>query len=237
MSQIAFGTTPHPEDWLSHTARPELNGKRLGVLAHTWFKPEKADQLEPIFGTITDIAVEEPTCLVLDANQSLQDPLHNMMYEEWQDYDEFFETQLKRPYRMAFLRWLMPVMSAPIAAEFYEVLHRDGDFGSGSATVVLSGKIPNAAADEASRLGATYVKALLTDVSCAGASVIRSLNDPTHFVVVERWRDRAEIGCNLEDHPARKDYVSGMAAMTQSGRLNAETFRVHHNPGRFEITN
>lgn len=241
MGHIASATTPHPDGWLAHTPRPELAGKRLGVLAHTWFKPDQVDQMALVFRTITDIAIEEPTGRALDANVSLQDPLHNMMYEEWEDYDEFFTVQLTRPYRMAFLRWLIPVMSAPISAEFYEIIGHSGAFTSGETagegTVVLSQKVGESHAGKAQELAAAFVADIGADSACVGASAMRSLNDPNHFVVVERWKTAGDIGINLDDHPIRASYATAMAALTDGQGMTAETYHVYYNPGRFPMPN
>lgn len=235
---IKFATTPHPDGWLEHTPRPELKGKRLGVLAHTWFKPNTVDQMGPIFRTITDIAVEEPTGLALDANVSLQDPLHNMMYEEWEDYDEFFQTQLTRPYRMAFLRWLVPVMAAPISAEFYEVIGQSGAFeageNAGTGTIVLSAKVNAGDVQSAAQLATDYATQIAQDDKCRAATAMKSLNDPTHFVVVERWADVTDIGTNLCDVPAREAYAAAISKLADR-EITAETYAVHYNPGRFPM--
>lgn len=237
MSQITLATTPHPDAWLEHSRRPEMKGRRLGILAHTWFKPDQADQMGPIFKTITDIAVEEPTGLALDANVSLQDPLHNMMYEEWEDYDEFFTTQLTRPYRMAFLRWLIPVMAAPISAEFYEVIGQSGGFVSGAnagkGTVVLSAKVKDGAREDVCKLAVAYVEALDAHDRCKGAAAMLSLNDPDHVVVVERWLEAEDVSNDLTALPDRADYATAIADLGQAP--TAETFRVHYNPGRFPM--
>lgn len=237
MGQIPLATTPHPDGWLPHTPRPEMKGKRLGILAHTWFKPDHVDQMGPIFRKITDIAVEELTGLALDANVSLQDPLHNMMYEEWENYDEFFSTQLTRPYRMAFLRWLLPVMSVPISAEFYEVIERSGAFVSGEhagvGTIVLSAKVPEAKRDEAHHLTSRYACALDAEADCKGATAMHSLNDPDHFVVVERWATSDNVSVDLTALATRAAYADAVSAL--GAHLTAETFRVYYNPGRFPM--
>ncbi|WP_342078642.1 antibiotic biosynthesis monooxygenase [Yoonia sp. SS1-5] len=236
MNAIPLKTTPHPSDWPAHTPRPEMKGKHLGVLAHTWFQPDKVDQMGPVFRTITDIAIEEPTGLALDANVSLQDPLHNMMYEEWEDYDEFFAVQLTRPYRMAFLRWLIPVMSAPISAEFYEIIGRAGRFASGdqggTGTLVLSIKL-DAAVDAKARDQATdYLSTINADPDCCAATAMVSLNDPAHLVVVERWKTADAFAAGPSANATRDAFASGFGP---SSAISAETYQVHYNPGRFEM--
>jgi quinol monooxygenase YgiN len=232
---IEMTTTPHPDGWLEYMPRPDLECKQLGVLAHTWFKTDTVDQMGPVFRTITDIAVEEPTGIALDANVSLQNPLHNMMYEEWESYDEFFTVQLGRPYRMAFLRWLIPVMAAQISAEFYEIVARAGSFSKGDGTSVLSMKVDAGSETEAQATCAAYVTQITDEAACLGVTAMRSLNDPLHFVVVERRDDPADLGMNLSDLSARETFAGAISALGGNRNMTAETYRVHYNPERFEM--
>lgn len=56
-----------------------------------------------------------------------------MVYEEFADDAEFFTVQLDRPYRKAFLRWLLPIIAKPISLEFCEVVMGTGDIETGEA--------------------------------------------------------------------------------------------------------
>jgi quinol monooxygenase YgiN len=138
---------------------------------------------------------------------------------------------------MAFLRWLLPVMSAPISAEFYEVIAQSGGFvageGAGEGTVVLSAKVDAAHQTSAAQLATDYVQTLDADPACKGATAMQSLNDPNHFVVVERWAETDDVAKDLNALPARTAYAAEVVLLGQAP--TAETYRVYYNPGQFEM--
>ncbi|MBT8154677.1 antibiotic biosynthesis monooxygenase [Epibacterium ulvae] len=136
---------------------------------------------------------------------------------------------------MAFLRWLIPVMSKPISAEFYEIIGKSGSFSKGEGTAALSMKVDAGSEADAQAQCADYVAAITSDAGCLGATAMLSLNDPLHFVVVERWENPADLGLNLSDLPARDAFAGAMSSLGSNRNLTAETYRVHHNPGRFEM--
>ena len=70
-----------------------------------------------------DIVIREPTCRLLKAARSLDDPSHHILYEEWDDYDEFVNVQLNREYRRDFAERMSAFTAAKSSVEIFEVVN------------------------------------------------------------------------------------------------------------------
>lgn len=106
--------------------RPDLKNKSIAVFASIYPTPDKHQQTKDILKSVVDIVKNESTCISLKVIQSVCNPDHFMLYEEWCDYDEFFTVQLKRDYRQGFSEKLGAVRGKPSTFEFFEILSESG---------------------------------------------------------------------------------------------------------------
>ena len=106
----------------TYTPSPNLKGKHIGIFANVYPMVTKYDETLEILKFIVDTVQIETTCRTLKATQSTTQPGHFMLYEEWEDYDELFKVQFRRPYRKGFSERLDSVRKESSSVELYEIL-------------------------------------------------------------------------------------------------------------------
>jgi quinol monooxygenase YgiN len=177
---------------MSYKPLPEMKGKCLGVFAQITVRNGEQSSIKEVYKNIVDVAIEEETCTVLSGSQSLVLPNHNLLYEEWTDYDEFFEVQMARPYRMAFLRWYDPLREI-IGPEFTEMFHSSGkhpfNVAFNAYTLVQSVHIASGREEDARQFFIQYIDDVSRDDKNLVANIHQSLNNPQHFLLYEIWSD------------------------------------------------
>lgn len=187
---------PFPDRWLTYKPMPEMKGKCLGVFAQIMAKDGGQKDLREVYQTIIDVAIEEKTAITFSGSQSLVKSNHTMLYEEWKDYDEFFQVQMKRPYRMAFLRWYDPLREA-IGPEFTEMFYSSGKHPSNIAfnayALVQSVHIASGREADARQLFTQYIDDVGQDEQNLFANIHQSLNNRQHFLLYEIWSDFSHL--------------------------------------------
>ena len=101
-----------------------MTNRPIAVVMNLWAKNGTESELAETFKYMMNIVIQEPTCRLLIAERSLQDPLHYILYEELDDYDEFLEVQLKREYRGEFAARMSELRSTESQMEIFELLYR-----------------------------------------------------------------------------------------------------------------
>lgn len=103
-----------------------MNKKSFTIIVHQYAKEGVAEaEIKEAFEYILDIVIKEPTCKLLNLQQSQSDPRQYILYEEWEDYDDFINVQVKRPYRKKFaemqeqLGTEIPAVEAGVWMNFY----------------------------------------------------------------------------------------------------------------------
>ena len=228
-----------PDGWLKYTQRKDMKNKRLGVFAHCFVENGDQPQIKDVYKKIVDIAIEEDTCIVLSASQSLVLPNHNLLYEEWSDYDEFFNVQLKRKYRNAFFRWLDPIRKGPVSPEFTHIFASSGEHPMGIApqnayTSITSAHIEYDNYHTAYLLLNEYVAEAKANGMRAFVNAHQSLNDPNHFLLYEVWLDFSELmTTGIQDNIEIRKKLDGIA-IENSEKSSVELFQVYYDPQKYQ---
>ena len=68
--------------------------------------------------------------MILNAQQSINDPSHLVLYEEWSDYDYFVNIEMKKQIREDFSKKLKTMFGdaprKPSRMEFFEIIYDPG---------------------------------------------------------------------------------------------------------------
>lgn len=232
--------TPYPDNWMSYKPMPQMKGKRLGIFAHVFVQNGQQERIKEIYRSIVDVAIEEKTCLVLSGSQSLVQPNHFLLYEEWTDYDEFFEVQMARTYRNGFIKWIDPIKSAPISPEFTELFHSAGEYPFNIAynayTLVQSVHVKEGQqAEEARRLLSTHVDDVAKDSQNIVATAHQSINNPQHFLLYEVWSDFASLIENELRSERRDALKTRLDELKDQGspEPSLELFQIYYDPDKY----
>lgn len=96
----------------------------ISVVVKFWAKEGSETEMAEAFKYMIDIVIQEQTCRLLKAHRSASDPLHYILYEEWDDYDEFMNVQLQREYRSEFTQIMDRLRAAPIEVEIFDLVYQ-----------------------------------------------------------------------------------------------------------------
>ncbi len=77
-----------------------------------------------------DAMRHEPTFVNTVVHRSVDDPLFFMLYETWLDREDFFNVQMKRPYRAEYEARLPALLSQPREMKIFQPLRSDFVFQS-----------------------------------------------------------------------------------------------------------
>jgi quinol monooxygenase YgiN len=208
---------PYPDRWMSYKPLPEMQGKCLGIFAHIIVRNGEQKAIRDVYRNIVDVATEEETCIVLSGSQSLVMPNHNLLYEEWTDYDEFFEVQMGRPYRKAFLRWYDPLREGIVSPEFTEMFYSSGkhpfNVAFNAYALVQSVHVSIGREDNARRLFMQYIDDVGRDEINLVANIHQSINNPQHFLLYEIWSDFSHLIENELSGDRRSDLEARFNAL------------------------
>ncbi|QIB64977.1 putative quinol monooxygenase [Kineobactrum salinum] len=230
---------PYPDHWMSHKPMPEMKGKCLGIFAHCFVENGAQETIRDVYRTIVDVAIEEKTCTVLSGSQSLVMPNHNLLYEEWTDYDEFFEVQMARTYRKGFLRWLDPIRNGPVSPEFTEMFHSSGKHPFNVAhhayTLVQSVHIAPGREEDARQLFIRHVDDVGQDSKNVLANIHQSLNNPQHFLLYEIWSDFSHLVENELISERRDELQVRFNALKDNALPEPamEIFQIYYDPDKY----
>ena len=101
----------------------------LEVRSHT--KPGCEDEYYAFVQTILDEMRKEPTFINTVCHRDPEDPTSFFMYETWIDREDFFENQMKKPYRLAYEARLPELLRKPREVKVWEPLRGDFIFQNG----------------------------------------------------------------------------------------------------------
>lgn len=232
----------YPNEWLNYKPIDEMKGKPLGVFAHCFVKNGEQDAIKQAYKKIVDVAIEEETCLVLSASQSLVMPNHNLLYEEWTDYDEFFEVQVKRAYRNAFYKWLDPIRSGSISAEFTNIFYSSGrhpvNIASQNAYVLVqSYQLKPTDYEKARQLLKEHIDAISQDERNIFANAHQSINNPDHFLLYEIWEDFSDLIETELHRNSRTNLHQQMnnAHHDENFKSRTELFQIYYDPDKYDL--
>ncbi|SPH21037.1 hypothetical protein ASD8599_01778 [Ascidiaceihabitans donghaensis] len=236
-----MNTVPHPDSWINYKPLPDMKGKRMGVFAHVFVNEGAQEKVKAVYKNIVDVAIEEETCIVLSACTSLVDTKHHLLYEEWTDYDEFFEVQFARTYRKGFMRWLHPIMSHPLSAEFTEILHSTGahphNVAQNAFSLIKSVHIASGNEDDARKMFVEYIDQVGQDSRNLHANIHQSLNNPQHFLLYEVWRDLSYLAKDDMKSERRRElnFHCNELADSELPEPAMEIFQIHYDPKKHEF--
>ena len=231
---------PIPSDWLDYVTRDEMKSNKLGVFAHCFVKDGEQENIKEAYKKIVDIAIEEETCSVLSASKSLVLPNHHLLYEEWLDYDEFFNVQLKRTYRNAFYRWLDPIRNGPVSPEFTRILFSSGAHPievapQNAYSLITSVQIPLCNHEKAHQLLKDHIQEKNKNGKRIFVNAHQSLNEPNHFLIYEIWLDFDELlKSDRQDNQSNsiRNQLGDIAIEKQKG-VSVELFQIYYDPKKY----
>lgn len=232
---VAGQVIPYPSEWIGYQELPAMRGKRLGIISHLFVREGSQPAARGALARVVDIAIQEPTCLVLKAAQSISDPSHFILYEEWADYDEFFTVQLNREYRTDFSAWLGPLGARPAAPEFFEIYHDAGDgttAAGGTFAAISSTLAANNGSEELIRN--EFIGLMDAAAEQPGNKVLvahRSINDPNHFVLYEERPDFDEL-VSVELQRNDPERFSASLRELDAAAPTIEFFEIIYDPGK-----
>lgn len=240
---------PYPTEWYTYKPLPKMEGKQLGITSHLFVKEGMEKMAGDSFKKVIDIVIKESTCVVLKAEQSLNEPTHFILYEEWLDYDEFFSVQLKREYRKDISKWLGPLAARPAGPEFFEVYHdatnpkpkMEISLNEEMFAVISSSHIDNL--DKEIFIRDAFTKLtdeLAKEPSNSKLNAQQSINNSKHFIIYQEWTDY-DYFINVEMKKINREYFSktiakpGACDNNQDKKLFSKTefFKIIYDPGRF----
>lgn len=225
----------YPTEWIGYQELPAMRGKRLGIISHLFVREGSQPAARSALARVVDIAIQEPTCLTLKAAQSISDPSHFILYEEWADYDEFFRVQIDREYRSDFSDWLGPLGAKPAAPEFFEIYYQASDetritgdtFAAISSTLVAN----NSSEEQIKSEFITLMNGVAETPSNRLLVAHRSINDPRHYVLYEEWVDFDQL-VTVELRKSERETFSDSLRELESAAPTMEFFEVFYDPGK-----
>lgn len=230
---------PYPDHWLSYKPRPDMQGKCLGVFAHVFVKNGAQVTIRDVYKNIADVAIEEESCIVLSSAQSLVDTKHNMLYEEWTDYDEFFEVQMSRTYRKGFHKWIDPIKTRPVSPEFTEMFYSSGrhpyNIAYNAFSFVQSIHVSSGSENRVRKLFSQYIDDVARDAGNVYANAHQSLNNPQHFLLYEVWLDFSSLVVNDLKSERRLEFAARFSELADPALPEPamEIFQVYYDPGKY----
>ena len=93
------------------------------VIVWLYIKHGKEEEAKQVIKYMLDTVIQEKTCRNLIAHQDANNKYRFVLYEQWENHDEFLNVQLKRPYRLEFAERMNHIRAEPtkicIYQEFY----------------------------------------------------------------------------------------------------------------------
>ncbi len=232
---VANQVIPYPTEWIGYQELPAMRGKRLGIISHLFVKDGSQPAARGALARVVDIAIREPTCLTLKAAQSISDPSHFILYEEWSDYDEFFTVQLNREYRHDFSAWLGPLGAKPAAPEFFEIYyHAGGETTSGGDTFAAVSSTLVANENSEALIRNEFVGLMNGVAEQPGNRAVvaqQSINEPGHFILYEEWSDLDEL-VSVELQKSSRESFSDRLGKLDGAAPTIELFEIFYDPGK-----
>lgn len=93
-------------------------------------KPGREDEYLALVNAVNDEMRHEATFVNTLLHRSADDPGLFMLYETWRDHDDFFSTQMKRPYRADYETKMPGLLRAPRTMAVFETLRADHSDGT-----------------------------------------------------------------------------------------------------------
>ena len=92
-------------------------------------KPGREDEYLVLVNAVNDAMRNEPTFVNTILHRAADDPTEFMLYETWRDRADFFDVQMKRPYRAEYEARLPDLLRAPRKMQVFEPLRADHSEG------------------------------------------------------------------------------------------------------------
>ena len=93
-------------------------------------KPGCEDEFLAFIHRTNDAMRHEPTFVNTVVHRSADDPGFFMLYETWLDQEDFFNVQMKRPYRAEYEARLPDLLTQPREMKIFQPLSSDFGFRS-----------------------------------------------------------------------------------------------------------
>ncbi|MBQ4827993.1 hypothetical protein J8L84_01720 [Alteromonas sp. MMG017] len=232
---------PYPNDWLAYEPIDFMKNETLGIFAHSFAKNGEQGSIKEAYKKIVDIAIEEQTCSVLSASQSLVLPNHHLLYEEWTDYDEFFDVQVKRNYRNAFYKWLDPIRKGPISPEFTRIFCSSGIHPSDVAAqnayaLIQSYQVEAKDYATAFHLFNDYIVSKNKSEKNTFANAHQSINNPNHFLLYEVWSDFTALIESQQQNYIRAELQQKLERVVSAASAEpcSEIFQIYYDPQKYQ---
>ena len=95
------------------------------LLATVPIKPGREDEYFALVNAVNDAMRNEPTFVNTILHRAADDPTPSMPYKTWRGRDDFFDVQMKRPYRTEYEAKSPGLLRAPRRMEAFEALCAD----------------------------------------------------------------------------------------------------------------
>ena len=102
-----------------------MNKTLFAMMVTFHLKPGCEEEFLAFVHPIVDAMRYEPTFINATMHRSTEDPLCFMIHETWLDQENFFNVQMKRPYRAAYEARLPELVSQQRNIEIFELLRSD----------------------------------------------------------------------------------------------------------------
>jgi len=102
--------------------------KPITMIVINWVKPGCETEYRRWTAPVLDAMRHEPTFINTILHQDDEDPTRFMLYETWADRNDFFDIQMKKPYRLEYEHMLPGLLRAPREITFFKSLRADFNF-------------------------------------------------------------------------------------------------------------
>lgn len=96
------------------------NNNEIEILVEFTLKPGVLNEFEAILLPHLEKVTSEETCLMMAASRDEKDETKYILYERWKDEKEFWEVQMKRPYRIPYNKNIAPFEAAERKVTMYK---------------------------------------------------------------------------------------------------------------------
>jgi len=100
----------------------------ISMIVINWVKAGCEADYRRAAEPVLDAMRHETTFINTVLHQDTEDPTRFMLYETWADRSEFFDVQMKKPYRSKYERILPSLLRAPREITYFEPLRADFNF-------------------------------------------------------------------------------------------------------------
>ena len=214
--------------------RPSLANKKIAVFASVYPKAEKHKIALESLVNMVEIVIDEPNCQKLAVTQFVTDPSHFMLYEEWEDYEELFTVQVKRPYRKGFSENMSEVRDKPPTLEVFEIVANNDSAISTQdareATGVLTRfPVVNTQEEKVKNDLIQFMKQQAGLPDLLFNRLFRTINEPDEFVYFEMWGQQ-EKASTFELSEDFQEHIETICRDSGAKLVKTDILQVHFTP-------